>query len=425
MAATTQLDKSTLDAIRDAIRTEVRGEVLDVVRETLQDIKKLETEQRDQPNPNEERFNSAAAEVGAKIDSSYRSALRDGYEPGQRMSRVVRAFATAKGNISAAHDALRKWGDTKISKQVERAMELETPQFGGFLVPEEYGTEMIELLRPASNLAKVQPRRVPLNGILHLPRVKVGTAAYWRPPTGSSVKASRPEVGRVTLMEKALTCIVAIPERMVQVASVDVDAFVRDEIVTNMGVQLDQAHYNGKGDEYEPPGIFNMPASGEGGCNDINVGALPTWTLPLIFRREHLKANGTLLRPAWSFNPDLEFLLMTLTPNAGTNPVWLPSMADRQQLMGYPEYPTSVITTSTASHNPTSMALVDYANYLLGGGSNGYEVATSNDAGYYDENGNVSLAFSNNERVVRVIWRGDMAARQPKAVTRSTNIWTS
>lgn len=419
-----EVDQSTIDAIRDAVAGEVRKDVVETVRAAMDEWSKASKKEAP-PNPNADRFADQAQRLESKIGSSLDRAAKQGYEPGIRFARVVQACIAAKCNVSGVHDQLRKWGDNQISEGIERAMELESPKYGGILVPEEYSMEMIELLRPTSVLAQAQPRRISLRGKLHIPQKKVGTQSYWGDPRGRSTQASRPQLGMVTLDEKALTAVAALPKRLIQLASINVAQFLRDEILEEMGVKIDYAFFNGAGNTWEPQGYLNLPATGLEAPNWLDINGALTWDLPIAMRAAALKANSTFIRPYWFMAPDLEALLMKVTPNSGTNPFWFQQMTQAGTLLGAPYISTNHVPVAATSNNPTTLTFMDMAQYLLGEDGQGYEVSETDVGGYYDETGAVALPFANGEQAVKVVYRVDFAPRNPKCLTIGKRIQTT
>jgi HK97 family phage major capsid protein len=275
-------------------------------------------------------------------------------------------------------------------------------------------------------LAKAQPRRLSLRGKYHMPRKKAGSQSYWGDPRGRSKKSSRPTLGVLTLDEKALTSVVAYPKRLAQLSSINTAMFIRDEILEEMSVKLDVAFFQGAGNQFEPLGYLNLPASGDSAPNWVDVGAALAFTLPITLRQKAYEANSTFIRPYWFMAPVMETLLMTVTPNSSTNPFWFNSMNDKKQILGIPYESTNHVPVDTdASYDPSTLTLMDMAQYLLGQEGEGFEFAETDVGGYYDEDGNVALTFPNGEVATMVIYRCDMAPRNPLAITIGKNIRTA
>lgn len=375
-------------------------------------------------DPNVERF--------AKIAEAVNNAVNDGYAPGERLARVSRAWVLSDRNTNRMMDHLKAWGNEDLVGGVEDHL-TRSVQIGGAIdgvsltVPEEYASEIIPLLRPYSVLAEIGPREIPLSrgGTIHFPRIAVGASAYWRPPQADSRKAGPGKVGRLTLQEKALTCIVPVPNRLMESASPLADQFFLQDMLASMGVQLDKAHLIETGDEFTPLGSFKYPtdANDPGAVNLLSVGAF-TWDLPVKLLEKHMTANGTMVKPVFVFNPTLWRLLMTACVGSNSSmPVWLMEIASKGTILGIPFHYSNHIPTSTSGSKPTSIQLADYNEYLMAVTTN-FKVSRFEEATYYDANGNMQSAVANNETVLRTIWAGDMGWRQTKSVTQSRDVNT-
>lgn len=425
MSVPQQEREALVTELRDLIASDIRKDVVDTVKECLQDIQR-EAKKEKAPNPNAERFAEENEQIAARTFMAFADAQKQGYEPGFRFARLVQAtMIHGARNCSKVFDQLKTWGDNRMVKPIERAMELENPKYGGILVPDNYGQEMIELLRPYSVLARCQPRRIPLRGKLHMPQKKAGTQSFWGDARGRNRQASRVELGFVTLDEKALTTVVAFPRRLAELSSIDVMSFLRDEILEEQGVALDRAWVDGVGNTFQPLGYLNLPETGPSAPNVVDVNAALAFDLPIKLRKAALNANSTFLRPFWITSHDLEALLMTVTPNSGTNPFWFTQMTERGTLLGYNFAATSHVPVAATSNNPTTLTLMDMAQYLYGREGEGFEIADTDVGGYYDENGDIALAFPNGEVAVRVVQRCDFSPRNPKAITIGKRIRTT
>lgn len=425
MSVSQQERDALINDLRDAISSDIRKDVLDTVKECLSDIQR-EAKKEKAPNPNVDRFVAENNEIASKTVMAFVDAQKQGYEPGFRFARLVQAtMIHGARNHSRVFDQLKTWGDGRLIPGIERAMELENPKYGGIIVPENYGQEIIELLRPYSVLARCQPRRIPLRGKLHVPQKKAGTQSFWGDARGRNRQASRVELGMVTLDEKALTTVVAFPRRLAELSSIDVMAFLRDEILEEQGVSLDQAWIKGEGTSFQPLGFLKLPETGINAPNWVDVNAALAFDLPIKIRKAALNANSTFLRPHWVMSHDLEALLMAVTVNAGTNPFWFTQMTERGTILGYPVAATSHVPVDGTSNNPTTLSLMDMAQYLYGREGEGFEIADTDSGGYYDENGDVALTFPNGEVAVRVVQRCDFAPRNPKALTIAKRVRTT
>jgi HK97 family phage major capsid protein len=120
-------------------------------------------------------------------------------------------------------------------KLIKNAMSTSDPSSGGFLVPEEYRTEMLQI---ALESAVVRPRArvVPMSTLrVAIPTVDAttnngsvygGIVGYWT-EEGAAMVQSQPRFGRVALEAKKLTAYTEIPNELINDSNPSAEAFVR------------------------------------------------------------------------------------------------------------------------------------------------------------------------------------------------------
>ncbi len=105
-------------------------------------------------------------------------------DKGEFAARIIRALAANRGDPErAARFAERQWSDTTLA----RALASGDGTAGGFLVPEQYSAELIELLRPLAVVRRLGATVLPMpGGTLTVPKITGGASAEGHP---------RPQVG--------------------------------------------------------------------------------------------------------------------------------------------------------------------------------------------------------------------------------------
>ena len=112
---------------------------------------------------------------------------------------------------------------------------------GGFLVPEEYSTELIEYLRPLSVIRSMNPVIVPMPvGSISIPAMTGGATAEYI-GEGSNIAVSQPAFGQIKLTWKKLATLVPISNDLIRFSSPQADAIVRDDLVAAMAQREDAA----------------------------------------------------------------------------------------------------------------------------------------------------------------------------------------
>jgi len=176
----------------------------------------------------------------------------------------------------------------------KRALNVTDATKGGYLVGTDVlGASMIELLRNKMVIAQMGAR--PLAGLVGnvaIPKVTGGAVATWLPETGTAT-ASDQAFSQVLLTPHRLVGDTAYSKELLMQASIDVEAFVRDDIMQVLAIAKDLAAINGSGNNGEPQGILNIT-----GVNSVTFGAPPvTWSEVVSFETkvgEKSAARGAL-----------------------------------------------------------------------------------------------------------------------------------
>ena len=94
--------------------------------------------------------------------------------------RAVKCIHASGGDIErAAFTAERKFGDADMAHEF-KALSATVPADGGYLVPEVYANEIIELLYPSTVIYSLGARRLGMaNGNLNIPKIKTGSRALF------------------------------------------------------------------------------------------------------------------------------------------------------------------------------------------------------------------------------------------------------
>ena len=134
---------------------------------------------------------------------------------------------------------------------------------------------MIELLRNKMVLPGLGMQMLTgLVGNIAIPRVTGGATAYWVAESGSPT-ASQQAFDQVAMSPKTLAAQTAISRKLLLQSSIDVEAFVQNDLARVLALELQRVAINGSGTAPEPRGILNVVGIGDvaGGTN----GLAPTW----------------------------------------------------------------------------------------------------------------------------------------------------
>ncbi len=170
----------------------------------------------------------------------------------------------------------------------KRTMQVGDATKGGFLVGTDVlGGSMIEMLRNRPKIAQLGARTLSgLVGNVAIPRVTGGATAYWLPETGTAT-ASDQAFGQLGLIPHKLVGDTAYTKELLMQASVDVEGFVREDLMRVLAIEKDRAAINGLGSAGEPLGIFNTT-----GILTATFGAAATWAKIIDFETQVANANA-------------------------------------------------------------------------------------------------------------------------------------
>ena len=341
-------------------------------------------------------------------------------EKGLRFAAMTRALAAAGGIPFVAAQIAESWGQSGLFAN----QNMGTGPAGGFLVPEDVSSEIIELLRPASVVMSLQPIVMPMpNANLTMNRQATGSQAQYIGEQ-EDVPATNVSFGQLKLSAKKLAALIPISNDLLRAAGVAVDRLVRDDIVLSMATRTDWAFLRATGTEYAPRGLrWQLLSTALQSTNILSMTASPDLQKVTndLSRLELalMNADVPMLRPGWIMAPRTMQYLANLRDGNGN--IAFPEMASGQ-LRGKPYRVTTQIPTNLGGgSNESEVYLADFAQVVVGEHM-GIEVAMSTEAAYVDAAGTMRAAFSRDETVMRGIVQHDIGLRHLAALAILTGV---
>ena len=329
---------------------------------------------------------------------------------------LVDGIGVATSERKSLMDAIQKgvregWLDAK-------AMSATNATSGGFLVPTQFSTDVIEYLRSRTVIRKVNggPRTLPMPmGTLKLPKVSSGTTASY---VGEVQNISKVEAqtAQITLTFKKLAAVVPFSNDLLRYSSPQADAVIRDDTVRAIQVKEDATFLRGNGAAGAPMGFRYqaLPANVLEANQSVSLADTVSDLGKLISAL--LNNNVPMTRPAWYFAPRT-YIYLTTVQNSNGFYVFRDEMLTNGTLWGFPYgYTTSVPINLTdwGGTTETEVYLVDLDDAVIGEAAN-LIIDVSSDAAYYDGS-NVISAFSQDTTVLRAIEEHDFAMRRQESV---------
>lgn len=336
--------------------------------------------------------------------------LHNDMERGLEGGRFLRCIAAGKGdNERAARFAAKHFG---ADDPIVKVLEASDWDAAGVLVPTEYSTELIELLREVSVIRAAGPRILPMDsGSIQIPKQTSGSSGSYLGES-AAVSMSEPAFGSIKLVWKKLGVMVALSNDLLRFAAFGADAIARDDAVFGIRETEEVAFLRSQGTEHTPKGLlYWCPAA-----NKFNAQAsydLTKVTQDLAIAVLKLR-NGLsrMISPVWFISPTTEMYLMTVRD---TNGNW--AFRDEMlmgKLWGFPYFSTTNIPVNLGSGDKSEIYLVDMADVILGE-SNNLEVDASNTAAYDPGTGLVS-SFQKDQTLIRVIAHHDLGVRHEQSL---------
>jgi len=246
-----------------------------------------------------------------------------------------------------------------------------TPTAGGNLVATELlGSSFIDLLRNSMVLDRLGVTWLrDLNGNVAIPRQSGAAQCYWVAESGAPTESGQ-TIDQVVMTPKTVGAFTDYSRRLLLQASLDVEAFVRADLASIIGLGIQLAAMNG-GASNDPTGLFNVSGIGSvaGGAN----GGAPTYDHMVDLESAVSVANADVGTMAFLTNAKVRGKLRKTQEFASTNgkAVWT-SGSERGigDVLGYDAVVTNAIpsnlTKGTSAGVCSGIAFGNWADMLIG-----------------------------------------------------------
>jgi HK97 family phage major capsid protein len=279
--------------------------------------------------------------------------------------------------------------------------------YGGYLVPEEFRAQILQVALNTSNLIQyctVIPMatnsvNIPyINETSRASTVFGGITFYWLDEAGE-ISASRPKTGNVNMRLKKLAGMAYLTDEIVQDSPVSAEPLITNLFGQGLAFTLEKVFIRGTG-AGQPLGVLNAPClisvAKEGAQN---ADTIIYENVAKMYSRMYDGGKG---RGIWLANGDTlpQLLIMNVSVGTGGAPVWIPaggaSGAPYNTLIGRPIFFNEHCSTVG---DVGDIIFGDWSQYLVGqksGMGGGVQFATS-----------IHLKFDYAQTAYRVITRVD------------------
>ena len=381
----------------DALEREINA-----LHSQLRALEKVSDFERSLPEPNKEM--GAPAVRIQKEDEEV--------EKGIRFARCIKASLVAAREKSDFEETASRMYPNDMTL---RGQNVSTLADGGYSVPTNLANEIIPLLREKSTVRTLGATAIPLpNDNLKIPK-QTGAANFTWVGEAQNIIASKASLGILNLNAKKLAGLIPISNELLRDSSIQADKFVLNELLGGIAEAEDITAIYGTGSDNQPSGLASMAGT------KTDIAALPTSDLlgtPIGSIMSKKFPNKTNF--GWMFNGVLWSMFYNMKDGVG-NYIHRAEMM-QGKLHGFNFAINNNITVGTDAPGLTEMYFGDFSQFIIGE-TMGVNIATSDQASYYDGANQVS-AFSTDQTIMRAILREDFGVRYADAFIALNKVWS-
>lgn len=232
--------------------------------------------------------------------------------------------------------------------------------------------DMIDLLRNTALCLAFGARLYPgLQGVVPFPRKDAAASVSWMAENPASDAAeSEPDYGYVNLTPKTLIGSIEVPRQLLTMASIDVEADLRNDLALGHGLALDLGALHGSGTASEPLGIWNTPDVGSEAMSDP-----PTYAELIALAGDVATANAILGSLAYMTTPAMAAVQMVKPKIGTTMPIfnWEGGFADGT-IGGYKAAATNQVSSTLGAGAEHGIFFGNWNDLLVGLWGNDLEI---------------------------------------------------
>lgn len=342
------------------------------------------------------------AEKLLAIEPEDRAAEKPEIKPSPNKENSEKRFATFGEQLLAAYRAAMPGGtvDERLSTRAASGLNETTPSDGGFLVQQDFVTELLKRTYETGILAS-RAKKIPISTNANSMKINAvdedsrangsrwgGVQTYWE-GEADELTSSKPKFRQMELSLKKLTGLCYATDELLQDAAA-LEAVIRQAFAEEFGFKIDDAILDGSG-EGEPLGILKSGAIVKVEKEKDQTDIITVENIIKMWNRLWARSRANAV---WYINQELEPLLYML--KIGDKPVYIPAGGLSEKpygtLLGRPVIP---LEQCSAAGDVGDIILADIGQYLLID-KGGIKAASS-----------IHVRFLYDENVFRFIYRVD------------------
>lgn len=221
----------------------------------------------------------------------------------------------------------------------------------------------IEALRNAIVCERAGATVLPgLQGNIAIPRQTSGPTAYWV-AENSVVTESDPQFDQVTMSPETVGAVTEISRKLLIQSSIGIENFVRMELASRIGIEIDRVCIEGSGTNNQPEGILNTTGIGAYSATS-GVDAI-TWDLVVGLWKAVAVDNAAMGRLGWLANAAVIAKLMTTRMDTGSGRFVMERLTDG--LLSYPVYRSENVPADLGSSGALGALIFgNFADLIVG-----------------------------------------------------------
>lgn len=292
--------------------------------------------------------------------------------PTDRRAQEAAAFEREASDAVAGKLGRGAQGFFVPSDVQKRDMTVGTATAGGNTVATQLlAANFIDLLRNRMMVMKMGAQMLSgLTGQIAIPRQTGGATAYWVAESGAPTESAQ-AFDQVTMSPKTVGAFNDISRKLLLQSSIDVEAFVRNDLAKVLALELDRAAIHGSGASNQPTGI--TATSGIGSVAGGTNGAAPTWANIVELWSDVATANADFGSTGFLSNSKVAGKLMTTEKASSTAQFVCPGFPDADGMTtfggakaGISNQVASNLTKGTASGICSAIIFGNFADLIIG-----------------------------------------------------------
>ncbi len=295
---------------------------------------------------------------------------------------------------------------------------------GGYLVPVEFSTELIEKLYPETILRAAGVNIQTVTSPLYRQARQSGGASATYVGETAPIPLSQPSFDQVAAQLKKLTILSSVSSELVNDSDPQVQQIVEDDMREQIALKEDVSFLVGPGGAGIPTGILTATFGGQLiAPTDAVNGDEPNYRMATHFFTQLRTANVPMRKQFWIMHPYMIEAWQNVTDNAG-RPLFQDYMdvqvgsltLQRPALFRRPIFDSTQIPVGVTGPNATSFVALVEASQITIVQKGELEMKVSDQGTVQDGGGNIVSAVGNDVVLIRGIFRHDVYARHPEAV---------